>query len=175
MQAIISSLERTYSKDQILQMYLNEVYLGNGVYGVAAAAEFYFGGRANQLALTQSALLAGMIASPASFDPIRHPRMALARRNEVLLRMRDLGWIDAAQYQQAVLEPIRLSSRGRHMSSPGPTSYWEQFVVGQFLGDPAFGPTVRKRAQLLFQGGLRIYTTLDPAFQRDAELAIEVA
>ncbi len=166
-------LERTYSKDQILQIYLNEVYLGNGVYGVAAAAEFYFGERPDQLTLAQSALLAGMIASPASFDPIRHPRMALARRNEVLLRMRYLGWIEAAQYQQALLQPIRLSSRRRHMSSPGPTSYWEQFVIGQFLEDPAFGPTVRKRAQLLFQGGLRIYTTLDPAFQRDAELAIQ--
>ncbi len=166
-------LERTYTKDQILQLYLNQIYLGNGVYGVGAAAEFYFNEQVSRLTLPQSALLAGIISSPSTFDPIAHPKAALARRNEVLSRMLTLGWIDSDQYGKATATPIRLSKRGRNRATAGPTSYWEQYVIGQFLKDPRFGRTVRRRAKALFQGGLRIYTTIDPAFQRDAERAIE--
>src|SRR5207249_5323747 len=75
-------LERTYTKDQILELYLNEIYLGNGTYGVASAAEFYFATTPAKLTLPQAALLAGLIAGPSNFDPIAHRQDSLARRNE---------------------------------------------------------------------------------------------
>lgn len=166
-------LERTYTKKNILQMYLNEVYLGHGVYGIGAAAEYYFGESVGNLDLEASAVLAGMIASPEYFDPIDHPGHALARRDRVLRRMRALGWITTARLRQAVAEPIQLSANKRHAASPAPRSYWEQFVVGAFLSDPAFGKTYRRRLHELYQGGLKIYTTLEPSLQHEARIAIE--
>ncbi|HZP90364.1 MAG TPA: transglycosylase domain-containing protein [Actinomycetota bacterium] len=161
-------LERAYSKDRILGMYLNQVYLGNGVYGLATGAQYYFDERPEQLTLAQAALLAGMIESPTYYDPIRRPALALERRNEVLSRMRDLGWISPARYRRAVATPIRLSKAGRGEARSGPRSFFEQYVIESFLSNPAFGETVRDRMRALFQGGLKITTTLDPELQREA-------
>jgi penicillin-binding protein 1A len=165
-------LERTYSKDRILQMYLNDVYLGHGVYGVAAASEFYFGEPVRDLTLPQAALLAGMIASPARYDPMLHPFRARVRRDLVLRQMLDLGWIDRTRYRSVIAAPIRLSTRERGAAAPGPTSYWEQLVIHEFLSDQRFGPTLRYRRRELFQGGVRIYTTLDPALQMQAQTVL---
>ena len=162
-------LERSLTKDEILERYLNQVYLGHGVYGLAAASEFYFGLPVRRLTLARSALLAGMIAGPSGFDPIRHPRRALARRNVVLGRMLELGWIGERRYRRAVAAPLGLSASGRRTSAPGPTSFWTQFVIRGFLSDPRFGDTFRERRHRLFRGGLRIYTTLDPRLQAAAE------
>src|SRR5581483_2009560 len=161
-------LERAYSKDQILAMYLNQVYLGNGVYGFATGAQYYFDERPEQLTLAQAALLAGMIESPTFYDPIRRPHQARERRNVVLSRMLDLGWISPAAYRRAAATPIRLSKAGRGAARPGPRSFFEQYVIDSFLSNPAFGETVRERMHALFQGGLKIYTTLDPELQREA-------
>jgi penicillin-binding protein 1A len=165
-------LEHTYSKRQILGMYLNEVYLGSGVYGFAAAAQYYFDERPEQLTLAQSALLAGLIESPSYYDPLASPNRALARRNVVLSRMAALGWIAHARYRSLVSTPIRLSPRGRRTVRSGPDSFWNQFVIDSFLSNPRFGPTVNDRMHALFQGGLKVYTTLDPALEREAEQAI---
>jgi penicillin-binding protein 1A len=165
-------IERTYSKDRILQMYLNDVYLGHGVYGVAAASEFYFGEPVQDLRLPQAALLAGMIASPATYDPIVHPVYARARRDLVLKQMLVLGWIEQKRYRSGIAAPIRLSTRERGAAAPGPTSFWEQLVIHEFLSDPRFGPTLRYRRRELFQGGVRIYTTLDPALQTQAQMVL---
>jgi len=162
-------VERTYTKNRILQMYLNDVYLGNGVYGLAAAAQFYFAERVEDLTLPQAALLAGMIRSPDGYDPVRHPIRARARRDFVLHRMRALGWVRRAQARRAIDSPVRLSARERDGATPGPTTFWEQYVIERFLADPAFGATVAERRRALFQGGLRIYTTLDPALQAESE------
>jgi penicillin-binding protein 1A len=160
---------RTYSKNRILQMYLNEIYLGNGVYGVGAAAGYYFAEPVQDLTLAQSALLAAMIQSPARFDPIAHPRRARRRRNFVLRQMLALGLIDHDRGDRAVASPLSLSTRQRGAATTGPTSFWEQFVIQEFLSDPRFGPTFRQRRRQLFQGGLRIYTTLDPALEGQAQ------
>ncbi|HWO69531.1 MAG TPA: transglycosylase domain-containing protein, partial [Actinomycetota bacterium] len=162
-------LERTFTKDEILERYLNQVYLGHGVYGLAAASEFYFGLPVRRLGLARSALLAGMIAGPSEFDPIRHPRRALARRNVVLGRMLELGWITEPRYRRAVRAPLGLSAARRGSSAHGPTSFWTQYVIRTFLSDPRFGDTFRERRRRLFRGGLEIHTTLDPRLQAIAE------
>src|SRR5262245_5454747 len=89
--ALAERVEQHYSKDQILELYLNDVFLANNVYGIGTAARFYFHEPASQLNLAQSALLAGIIKSPSAYDPIAHPKAALLRRNDVLNRMMALG------------------------------------------------------------------------------------
>jgi penicillin-binding protein 1A len=166
-------LENTYTKKRILEMYLNEIYLGNGAYGIAAAGEFYFGRHADELTLGQSALLAGLIKAPETYDPLVHPHRATHRRNHVLRRMQELGWITDGQYERARQSSLRLSSRMRRDVLSRPDSYWTQYVINQFLGNEALGDTERQRARLLFQGGVRVYTTLEPDLQRRAEATLE--
>ena len=162
-------LENTYSKEHILGMYLSEVYFGHGAYGMAAAAEYYFARRAPELTVAQAALLAGMIRSPSYYDPLTRPKHALHRRNTVLARMLELGWITSGRYAQASSAPIVLSAADRNVAQAAPNSYWTQYVVDSFLSNPAFGPTVKARIRALYQGGLKIYTTLEPSMQRQAE------
>jgi penicillin-binding protein 1A len=165
-------VENTYTKRHILDLYLNEIYLGEGVYGMATAAEYYFGRRPERLSLTQSALLAGMIRSPDGYDPVTHPVHARMRRNDVLAQMHELGWISTNEWKRARGKPIALSTRRRHDASTSPNSYWTQFVIASFLNDPAFGRTVGQRTRELYQGGLKIYTTLQPQLERHAETVL---
>jgi membrane peptidoglycan carboxypeptidase len=162
-------LEHSYSKDEILSDYLNQVPLGNGVYGIGTAAEYYFGKPASRLDLPESALLAGMIQGPALLDPRRHRHAAIERRNEVLFRMDQLGWITAAQYEQAIKASIHLSHKHRNVVDQ---PMWMQYVTTEFLNNPRFGKSRKDRRQLLYQGGLKIYTTLNPKWQDAAERAI---
>jgi len=100
-------IEKRYSKDQILTMYANQIFLGHGAYGVQAASELYFQKPAIELSLSEAALLAGMIPSANNkYDPVRRPENALARRNKVLARMLELGFIDEAAYEEAVAQPL---------------------------------------------------------------------
>jgi penicillin-binding protein 1A len=176
-------LEHEYSKDQIYQEYLNEVYFGHGAYGIASAAEYYFARHPDRINLPQAATLAGLIASPAEFDPVDHPDAALARRNQVLLRMRDLGLITLADYDRASAKPIKLSSRLRNVNALGPQPYFVRYVEDTILHplktDPnykrftkIFGKTDKARRTALFQGGLKIYTTLRPDMQKEAASAV---
>ena len=166
-------LENTYTKKQILEMYLNEIYLGNGTYGVAAAGEYYFGRTPKRLTLGDSALLAGMIKSPERYDPLEHPHRATHRRNHALDRMHELGWIADEQFEHARKAGLGLSNSMRHDVISGPNSYWTQYVINDFLGNPAFGKTMRQRARLLFQGGVTVRTTLEPDMQGRAEQILE--
>jgi 1A family penicillin-binding protein len=177
-------LERTYTKDQILELYLNQVYLGHGTYGVGAAAEFYFGKSPPKLKLHEAALLAAMIQRPAEYDPIRNRPAALARRNFVLSRMREVGWIGSDQYAEALAAPIKLSKKKRTVNKYGPQPYFVDYVRQQILhplkDDPnyeailkAFGKKFEDRERSLYQGGLKIYTTLRRDLQKLAERAVE--
>ena len=161
-------LEQRYSKDRIFELYLNEIYFGHRAYGIGAAAEYYFNRTPADLTLPQAALLAGMISAPATTDPIDHPDVALVRRNAVLAHMLKYRWITQADYDKAVITPIKLSRRGRTANTAGPEPYWVSFVVRQFESDPRFGKTVEDRKKLLFQGGLRVYTTLQRKLQKTA-------
>jgi len=163
-------LEQTLGKDEILARYLNTVYFGNGAYGIQAAAETYFGRPASELTLAQAALLAGLIAAPADYDPVVRPNLAATRRNQVLTQMRILGLIDPGAYASAVQRPINLHMRQStdHYLAPYFVDYFKQW----FLSNPRFGETVQDRYDLLFKGGLRIQTTVVPRLQEQAERAV---
>jgi penicillin-binding protein 1A len=170
-------LESQYTKDQILEQYLNLVYFGHGAYGIASAAEYYFGKEPNRLTLPEAAVLAGVIKSPVQDDPIISPQNALTRRNQVLNRMLELGWIDSQQYVDALSKGIKLSSKQRKINTPGPEPYFVRYVEDTILHDPRyfsiFGKTYEQRRAALFQGGLKIYTTIDPRMQKLARTVVE--
>ena len=166
-------LEKEYSKDEILELYLNEVYMGRSVNGVQAASEFYFAKDAAQLDLSEAALLAGLIAAPEAFNPITEPEAALERRNLVLNRMRALGVITDAEAEEAKASPIVLSDKERTTNRPGKAAYFVEYIRNAILSDPTFGRTLALRKHALYQGGLRIHTTLDPKWLGYAKDAVK--
>ena len=165
-------LEDRFTKDQILTKYLNTVYFGNGAYGVQAAAETLFSKAPIDLTLAESALLAGVIRAPVDYDPVTHPTRAKRRRDRVLVRMFELELIDQTTFQAARSTPIELNlsdEDSREYLAP----YFVDYVKEWFLSNPRFGETQEERYSLLFEGGLRIVTTLDPRMQAAAERAVK--
>jgi 1A family penicillin-binding protein len=164
-------LEDKLTKDEILTKYLNTVYFGNGAYGIQAAAQTYFDRPATDLTLSQAALLAGLIRAPSDYDPVSHPNIATHRRNQVLRSMENLGMIDGAQVTHASDQPVHVHTAppaSQHYLAP----YFVDYVKQWFLSNPRFGKTVQERYDLLFEGGLRITTTIDPKLQQEAETAV---
>ena len=159
------SLEKTMSKDQILEGYLNLVYYGDQAYGVEAASQHYFGIPSSQLSLPQAALLAGLVQLPGTTDPVHNPERALARRQVVLDRMHDLGVITDKEWTDAKATKITLKLTGAKnscaASRPG-YSYYCEYVVAWLKQQPALGATVQEREDAINRGGLTIQTTLDP-------------
>jgi 1A family penicillin-binding protein len=154
-------LEKRYNKSQILEMYLNTVYFGEGAYGAEAAAQVYFARPAKDLTLAQGALLAGLVQSPSRLDPYDNPEGALTRRGEVLGRMLYNNKIDLAQYEQAKVEPLALM----HTKEPKDGVYAAPYYVAHVkkVLQQQFTPAV------VFKGGLTVYTTLDTKLQGYAE------
>lgn len=167
-------LEREYSKNQILQAYLNTIYLGNGAYGVEAAANVYFGEQASQLNLAQSALLAGMISDPTGYDPILQAETSRDRRSAVLDRMVYYG--DITQAQANVANAVPLPTTVVHIPTGGNeiTDYYVQQVESLLLNEPnsPLGSTYAQRYEALFEGGLRIYTNLNANLQSLAQQSV---
>lgn len=150
---------RSQAKREILTRYLNAVYFGHRAYGIEAAARTFFARPASRLDLAQSALLAGLVQSPGGYDPFTaagRPQ-ALARQKEVLASMRSLGWISPAQEQAAAVEPLRFASQASIRRLP----YVQDQVRAQL--DTWYGKDA------LADGGLRVWTTIQPAAQREAE------
>jgi penicillin-binding protein 1A len=164
-------LEQRLSKDRILTRYLNTVYFGNGAYGILAASETYFGVEPLELTLSQAATLAGLIAAPVEYDPVRHPGRSERRRNHVLTQMLGLGMIDEAEFEKARGSPIALDLTPED-ATHYPAPWFVDYVKEWFLSNPRFGETPQDRYDLLFEGGLRIVTTVDLRLQRAAERAI---
>ncbi|MDP9297400.1 MAG: transglycosylase domain-containing protein [Actinomycetota bacterium] len=164
-------LEDRMTKDQILTEYLNTVYFGAGAYGVQAAARTFFGVDAADLGLAQSATLAGLITSPGHFDPVRHPRRALGRRDVVLRLMFEQHLISSRAYARSIRANLNVR-RSRPNSARYPYPYFVDYFKAWFLSNPAFGETREDRYKALFTGGLRITTTLDPRLQSAAESAV---
>ena len=154
-------LEMKYSKPQILESYLNEIYLGQSgsvaIYGVGEAAHYYFGKSLAQLAASEAALLAGMIKGPNTYAPVRNPKGAKQRRDLVLLRMKQEGKLTDKQYQAAVASPIRTASL-QHGLADAP--YFMDYILS----------AVDEETEST--GGLRLFTTLDLEMQRVAEQAV---
>ncbi len=156
-------LENYYDKDEILELYLNKVYFGEGFYGVEAAARGYFAKSAADLDLGEAALLAGLIKSPSMYAPTEHLDRALARRIVVLEAMTTTGAIDEATAAKARRAPVRLKNGLRVDEKYG--LYFKEYVRQELID--RFG---RDR---VYEGGLRVYTTLDSQLQETAEDLVE--
>jgi penicillin-binding protein 1A len=155
-------IERTYSKDRILEMYLNHYYFGQGAYGVQAAAEIFFSKDVEDLELGEAALLIGLLGAPYRYDPLEHPEAAMKRRNIVLGAMGDFGTITPEEMEAAMAEPLHLNPLSRQ---GGLAPYFTE-EVRQYL-EEEYG------SHSLYQGGLSIFTTLDADYQRIAEEAVD--
>jgi len=166
-------LEQRLSKQEILTEYLNTVYFGEGAYGIQAAAKTYLGIDASSLTLGEAAMLAGLITAPNHFDPYVRPSSAIGRRNVVLRLMLEQGYISQRAYRRATSE--RLSLLHDRSEDRYPYPYFVDYFKRWFLTNPAFGKTYDERYRLLFTGGLRITTTLDPAIQSAAQDAVSSA
>jgi penicillin-binding protein 1A len=154
-------LERRYSKDRILEMYLNQVYFGNGAYGVEAAARTYFGKSVGELTVREAALLAGLPRAPSSYSPFEHGEVAKRRREVVLRRMVEYGVLQDAEAKRlartdlGLIPPERRRTTGQYF-----LEYVQQTLEGKYGAD------------MVFKGGLNVYTTLNPTMQLAAEQAL---
>jgi membrane peptidoglycan carboxypeptidase len=177
--ALAIRVERRYTKDEILELYLNDVYFGNGAYGIGTASETYFRTPPGQLDLSQAALLAGVIQAPGDFDPVAHPVAAQTRRNEVIDRMAALGWVTEAKAEKAKARGLGLvhdAGPPEQKVEPFFVYYLRNLILENTDGEfDAFGATYKQRLHTLYQGGLRLYTTLDPQWQQYAQDAVDAS
>ncbi|HEY4921250.1 MAG TPA: transglycosylase domain-containing protein, partial [Xanthobacteraceae bacterium] len=149
-------LERTYSKDKILELYLNEIYLGLGAYGVAAASLLYFDKSVHELTIAQAAYLAALPKGPSLLQPFRQHDRAIERRNWVIDRMVENGYITAQQGEQAKKEPLNVVTR--------PTG--AQVYAAEYFAEDVRREILDKYGEKgLYEGGLSVRTTLDPKLQ----------
>ncbi len=157
-------LERNLTKEEILSLYLNHIYLGNGAYGIAAASESYFNKRVEQLNLSETALLAGLVKAPSRYSPVNNLPRARERQNYVLTRMTELGFISQEQKEKALRTPLKIQPRESAFFSKAP--YFTELIRIQV--ERKYGK------EKLYKEGLRIYTTLDLNLQKAAQKSIEM-
>ncbi|NNC91905.1 MAG: penicillin-binding protein, partial [Acidimicrobiia bacterium] len=169
--ALAVRLEEGLTKEQILERYLNTIYLGDGAYGVGTAAVHYFGKDVDELTLAESSLLAALIQAPGATNPRTDAAAAIERRKIVLEKMVEQGYATAAEASAASLEEIQLAAPARRLARAR-YPYFVEELKRQLLDDPRLGETPTDRYHALFQGGLRIHTTLEPAIQEAAEQSI---
>jgi penicillin-binding protein 1A len=157
--ALAYKIEATLSKDQILELYMNQIYLGQRAYGFSSAARTYFNKRLDQLSIAEMAMLAGLPQNPSAHNPVRNPTRAKARQHAVLGRMRTLGFITDSQYEKAMAEPLRVNTRGQEFDTHAEyvAELARQTAVEQFKDDA-------------YTTGLKIYTTILKA-EQDAAYA----
>ncbi|MFO7247483.1 MAG: PBP1A family penicillin-binding protein [Bacillota bacterium] len=159
-------LELHYSKERILELYLNQIYYGHGAYGIQAAAQTFFGKDAKDLTLAESALLVGLPKGPSLYSPYRHFDRAKARQKTVLDAMVATGYLRPEEAAAALAEPLRLVPLDARMREPM-APYFRDAVVDVLA--ERYGLTEDQ----IFRGGLRVHTTLDPKVQRAAEEAVK--
>ncbi|WP_233492904.1 penicillin-binding protein 1A [Chromobacterium sp. ATCC 53434] len=148
-------IEHTLSKDQILELYFNQIYLGQRAYGFAAAAQAYYGKPLNQLTVAQMAMLAGLPKAPSAYNPIVNPDRAKLRQQYVLRRMRELNFITQQQYDEALNEPLQLASQAADTSQPG-----------QYVAEMVRQAMYERYKEAAYTEGFKVYTTLDSRHQK---------
>lgn len=167
--ALAYEIEKKWPKKKILEAYLNTIYFGQSAYGAETAALTFFNKHAKDLTLAEAALLAGVIRAPNTYSPYTNLEQARARRNLVIKNMLKQKLIKKEEAEAALLEPINLAPlKPNNYAFP----YFVEYVKQLMLEDKQFGSTVSERANALFKGGLRIYTTIDPELQQKAEDAV---
>jgi penicillin-binding protein 1A len=160
--ALAVEIERSYSKNQILEMYFNQIYFGEGAYGVEAAAKTFFGKPIGELTLSECALLAGLPANPSVYSPRRRPAAARARRAKVLRNMLATRAITQVEFDNAIEAPLGVTPQ-RYSNDRAP--YFTEMV--RLHLDERYG------SNSVYEGGLKVYTTLDADLQQAAERAVE--
>lgn len=155
-------IDQSFSKEKILELYVNKVYFGNRAYGVAAAAQVYYGKKLNQLTLPQMAMIAGLPQAPSRNNPISNPKAALERRNHVLQRMWEAGYIDKKAYHAA-------------MQTPLDAHYHEETVNFQasYVGEMAREVLVQIYGERAYESGLKVYTTISSSLQAVATESLQ--
>ncbi|WP_081407341.1 penicillin-binding protein PBP1a [Acinetobacter sp. A47] len=155
-------IEQNLTKQEILTAYVNKIFLGKNAYGIAAAARIYYNKNLNELTTAQMAMIAGLPKAPSKYNPVVNPDRALERRNWILGRMLQLGYINQNQYQQAVAEPINLNMVDRSVSNVFP-----------YVGEMVRSELVEHFGEQAIDSGYKVYTTIDSNRQRYAEQAIQ--
>ncbi len=159
---VASRIEQRYEKDEILEHYLNRIYFGAGVYGIEAASQVYFGKSAENLTLGEAATIAGVIRAPSYSSPLQHPDRAVRARDVVLARMVDAEKITAAQADAAKKEKLTVARKRRLQAQVN-------YAMDAVDRDLDVLLTDAQRAE----GGLKVYTTIDPALQKQAEVVVD--
>ena len=155
-------IERTLSKNEILELYVNKIYLGNRAYGIEAAAQVYYGKSIRDLSLGQLAMIAGLPKAPSRYNPVANPQRAKIRRDWILSRMRELGKIDQTRYQAALAEPVDAHQQvvaAPELEAPYVAEMARAEIVGRFGGDA-------------YTEGYRVYTSVRSDLQEDANQAL---
>lgn len=171
------SLEKQWTKEEILNGYLNVAQFGPSQYGVETGAQHYFSKSAKDLNPGEAAMLAGITNGPAIYDPVKHPENGERRRNDVLRAMLRDGYITQEEYDQYSTQPVAEMLKVKNVSAgcatAGRSGFFCDYVTRSLMNDPAFGETSEERAKKLYGGGLTIRTTLDPGKQKVAEDLLE--
>ncbi|MFI0472175.1 penicillin-binding protein 1A [Halomonas sp. HMF6819] len=154
-------MEQVLSKQQIFELYVNKIFLGNRAYGIATAAETYYDRPLSELTLAETAMIAGLPKAPSAFNPLANSERSLIRRNWILFRMRELGYIDNDTYQASVQEPV---TARRH--------YTQTEVDASYVSEMARQFAVERFGDTAYTGGYRIYTTIDSELQPAARQAL---
>ncbi|TBU92158.1 peptidase [Stutzerimonas kirkiae] len=155
-------IERELSKNEILELYVNKIYLGNRAYGIEAAAQVYYGKSIDQLSLAQLAMIAGLPKAPSSFNPLVNPARSKERRDWILTRMQRLGKIDETRYQQALAEPVDATYHG---ATPE--------LDAAYIAEMARADMVGRFGSEAYTDGYRVYTTIDSRRQEAANQALQ--
>ncbi|MDE8589117.1 MULTISPECIES: transglycosylase domain-containing protein [Micrococcaceae] len=171
------ALEKEFTKDQILEGYLNIVFFNRDAYGIEAASHYFFSTTAKDLTLPQAALLAGLVNSPSAFDPITNPEKSKQRRDLVLGLMKDQNKITAEEYQAAVATPVepKVTQPKQGCAYAASAPYFCDYILHLLENNPAYGADVKERQRLIYGGGLTITTTLDPNAQATAQEQVNAA
>lgn len=170
------ALEKEMSKDEILQGYLNIAQFGRSVYGVETAARHYFNKSSSELSVVEAATIAGITKAPSQFDPVENPKNAKVRRNLVIGKMWQLGYISTQERDEAMATKLSDSLDVQPLEvgcdSAKGAAFFCDYVIKEVMASPEFGETRDDRYDLLYRGGLKIITTLDVKKQRAAETTI---
>lgn len=155
-------IEQNLSKEEILTLYVNKIFLGKNAYGIAAAAKIYYDKSLDQLSTAQMAMIAGLPKAPSKYNPVVNPERALERRNWILGRMLQLGYINQAEYKKAVAEPVSLNMPDRGVSNKFP-----------YVGEMVRSELVEKFGEQAVDSGYKVYTTVDSKRQAFAEDSVQ--
>lgn len=155
-------IEQNLTKEEILTLYVNKIFLGKNAYGIAAAAKIYYNKNLDQLSIAQMAMIAGLPKAPSKYNPVVNPTRALERRNWILGRMLQLGYINQAQYKQAIAEPVNLDMPDRGINNKYP-----------YVGEMVRSELVEKFGEQAIDSGYKVYTTINSQRQAFAEQSVQ--